>query len=455
MIGRACLAAFVAAATFTHFLAPSYLNLPAWVWLVAILLALLLALRFPLGYVLVFACLGSSYSVWHIQDRLNQAVPAADINKVSRVELEIQSLVQMGPAYRQFQARVLSAQPPGLPEQIQVRWNATQRYSLYREPVVQDFPKLMPGQRWRMSLLVRPPRGARNPHGFDAERHAITQGWRAVGSVRGQPQQMEFDPAHSWATWTERLRHSLRTALMPYVQERRWGGVMLALSLGDQASIAAPDWVTFNRSGLTHLVSISGTHVTFLAVLLAGLVSWCWRRIRWRRWALAEQIPAQIAATWVGIAGAGAYCVIAGWGVPAQRTFLMLLVLGLCRIRGLHLGVSRILLIAARSLGGADNGFLSLLCRRVRLVCFCSFDGTSTVGRFYVAALGATNLVCDSAASVDYLGFAARLGPAISRDIPGFFTSQCLRHHFDRLCGYAIGIGSVDSGGNTSPARMV
>ena len=347
MIGRACLAAFVAAATFTHFLAPSYLNLPVWIWLVAILLALLLALRFPLGYALVLACLGSSYSVWHIQDRLSQAVPAADINKVSRVELEIQSLVHMGPAYRQFQARVLSSQPPGLPEQVLVRWTATQRHSLYRDPAIQHFPELMPGQRWRMSLLVRPPQGARNPHGFDAERHAITQGWRAVGSVRGQPQEMEFDPAHSWATWTERLRHSLRAALMPYVQERRWGGVMLALSLGDQASIAAPDWVTFNRSGLTHLVSISGTHVTFLAVLLAGLVSWCWRRVRWRRWALAEQIPAQIAATWIGIAGAGAYCVIAGWGVPAQRTFLMLLVVGLCRIRGLHLGASRILLIAA------------------------------------------------------------------------------------------------------------
>lgn len=91
MIGRACLAAFVAAATLTHFLAPSYLNLSIWFWLGGVLLSFLLALRVPLSYVLVFACLGASYSVWHIQDRLSQAVPAGDTNKVSRVELEIQS----------------------------------------------------------------------------------------------------------------------------------------------------------------------------------------------------------------------------------------------------------------------------------------------------------------------------------------------------------------------------
>ncbi|MHC3921557.1 DNA internalization-related competence protein ComEC/Rec2 [Alcaligenes nematophilus] len=348
MTGRACLAAFVAAATFTHFLKPSYLALPVWPWLGAVVVSILLAQRFSFAYVLVFACLGASYSIWHIQGRLAQSVPVTDINKVSRVELEIQSLIQAGPNYRQFQARVLDSQPPGLPEQILVRWNAAQGHrSLYREPSVQSFPELMPGQRWRMSLLMRPPQGARNPHGFDAERHAMTQGWRAVGSVRGQPQRLDFDPAQSWFTWTERLRHHLRNVLMPYVQEQRWGGVMLALSLGDQASIAAADWLIFNRSGLTHLVSISGTHVTFLAVLLAALVSWCWRRVRWGRWVLAEQVPAQVAATWVGIAGAGAYCVIAGWGVPAQRTFLMLLVLGVCRLWGLHLGASRTLMIAA------------------------------------------------------------------------------------------------------------
>lgn len=239
MIGRACLAAFVLAATFTHFLKPSYLAFPVWLWMGGAVLSLLLAQRFSFFYVLVFACVGAGYSVWHIQDRLAQFVPAADINKVSRVELEIQSLIQAGSNYRQFQAKVLRSQPPGLPEQILVRWTAAQGHrSLYREPSVQHFPELMPGQRWRMSLLVRPPQGARNPYGFDAERHAMIQGWRAVGSVRGQPERLAFDPAQSWSTWTQRLRHHLRGTLGPYVQERRWGGVMLALSLGDQASIA-------------------------------------------------------------------------------------------------------------------------------------------------------------------------------------------------------------------------
>lgn len=118
MIGRACLAAFVAAATFTHFLKPSYLALPVGPWLGAAVLSVLLAQRFSFAYVLVFACLGASYSIWHIQDRLAQSVPVADINKVSRAELEIQSLVQDGPNYRQFQARVLNSQPPVCPSRF-------------------------------------------------------------------------------------------------------------------------------------------------------------------------------------------------------------------------------------------------------------------------------------------------------------------------------------------------
>lgn len=347
VIGRACMGAFAGAATAVHFLPPAVLTVSVWVWGAGALAALVLSLRFPLAWLAVFALLGALYSVWHIQARLSQSVPAGEVNKVSRVDLEIVSLVQAGPAHRQFQARVLQSRPPGLPQDLLVRWHAPQRHSIYREPQVHSFPDLAPGQRWRMSLLVRPPQGARNPHGYDAERHAMAQGWRAVGSVRGYPEPLASAQTLGWGVRAERLRHDLRAAMRPYVQDKRWGGVMLALALGDQASIAPADWQVFNRSGLTHLVSISGTHVTLLAVLLAGALSWAWRRLAWRGRALAEYCPAQIAAIWIGVAAAGAYCVVAGWGVPAQRTFLMLLVAGACRVSGCRLGASRILVLAA------------------------------------------------------------------------------------------------------------
>lgn len=354
MIGRACLGAFVAAATAVHFLPPDSLPAPEWLWGLAVLLAAVSALRFAVVWLCVFALAGAMYSQWHVQQRLEQSVPAADINKVSRVDLEIVSLVQAGPAHRQFRARVLQSRPAGLPQTMLVRWHAPQRGSIYSDPAVHVFPDLAPGQRWRMSLLIRPPQGARNPHGYDAERHAMVQGWRVVGSVRGSPRMLEPAAQLDWGVQAEYWRHQIRKAMLPYVQDRRWGGVMLALALGDQASIAPADWQMFNRSGLTHLVSISGTHVTLLALLLAGMVSWVWRRLYWRGRALAESCPAQIAASCTGLLGAGAYCVIAGWGVPAQRTFLMLLVAGICRLSGLRLGASRILMLAAAAVALHD-----------------------------------------------------------------------------------------------------
>ncbi len=267
MIGRACLGAFAAAATAVHFASPAVLAVSVWGWGLGILVVILLALRFPWACLPACALAGALYSVWHIQARAAQAVSAGDINRVSRVDLEVVSLVQGGPAHRQFRARVIQSRPPGLPQDILVRWHAPQRGSVYREPQAHSFPDLYPGQRWRMSLQMRPPQGARNPHGFDAERHAFAQGWRATGSVRGTPRPLADPGFLSWPVRAERLRHDLRAAMLPFVQDRRWGGVMLALAMGDQASIAATDWQVFNRSGLTHLVSISGTHVTLLAVL--------------------------------------------------------------------------------------------------------------------------------------------------------------------------------------------
>ncbi|AQS50791.1 hypothetical protein PAEH1_03015 [Paenalcaligenes hominis] len=99
--------------------------------------------------------------------------------------------------------------------------------------------------------------------------------------------------------------------------------MVLALSIGDQASIHAHDWRVFNRTGLTHLVSISGSHVTLLASVCAWVFAWGWRRLAIGRFSAAQHCPAPIAAAWLAWIIAGLYSLIAGWEVPARRTFFM------------------------------------------------------------------------------------------------------------------------------------
>jgi competence protein ComEC len=83
-------------------------------------------------------------------------------------------------------------------------------------------------------------------------------------------------------------------------------------------------------------MSISGLHVTLWAWLATALVGALWRRLalRWPKALLV--LPTPWAAGLGGVAFATAYALFAGWGVPAQRTVLMLAV-----VVGLRLSVRR------------------------------------------------------------------------------------------------------------------
>ena len=69
-------------------------------------------------------------------------------------------------------------------------------------------------------------------------------------------------------------------------------GILAALAVGDQRAISAEEWRLFNRTGVTHLMSISGLHVTLVSGLAAWLVAFGWRRVP----AAALRLPARKAA---------------------------------------------------------------------------------------------------------------------------------------------------------------
>lgn len=84
-----------------------------------------------------------------------------------------------------------------------------------------------------------------------------------------------------------------------------------------------------------------------IAVLAGFVVNFLWRRASWRGRALAERIPAQLAAAWAALLVAWLYCLLAGWGVPARRTFVMLAVMAVSLAARLPLSPTHVLAIAA------------------------------------------------------------------------------------------------------------
>jgi len=141
----------------------------------------------------------------------------------------------------------------------------------------------------------------------------------------------------------DRARDGLRQRLQLLLQGRRYGAVIIALVMGDQGLITQSDWTLFNRTGISHLVSISGLHITMIAGLVALAAGALWR-ISPRLLAVA---PVQTARAIAGACGALGYCLLAGWGVPAQRTFVMLATVAAALLLRLQLSAAAVLSSAA------------------------------------------------------------------------------------------------------------
>lgn len=186
------------------------------------------------------------------------------------------------------------------------------------------------GERWELTVRLRQPHGLFNPYGFDFELWLFEQDLRATGYVR------HAETAHRLATLqarpVARWRQALRDAIQARIVDPRVAGIVAALAIGDQAAIVRADWDVFRATGVAHLMSISGLHVTMLAWLTAVAVA-----ALWRRWPRAMLLwPAPLAGPWIGLVLAAAYAVLAGWGVPAQRTVWMLAVVTGLRSLGRH-----------------------------------------------------------------------------------------------------------------------
>ncbi|MGM9480764.1 DNA internalization-related competence protein ComEC/Rec2 [Roseateles sp. NT4] len=194
------------------------------------------------------------------------------------------------------------------------------------------------GERWRFTARLKRAHGLANPGGFDAELWLFEQGLRASGVVRTAER---LQTAPWWSL--DAARQRLRTAIRERVADPGMAGVLAALSLGDQNAIGHRDWNLFRDTGVAHLLSVSGSHVVLLGWLAAVLIAPLWRRSAW----LCLRVPAPIAARWVGVAVAFAYALFSGWGVPAQRTVVMLAAVAALRSIGLRWPWPLVLLAAA------------------------------------------------------------------------------------------------------------
>jgi competence protein ComEC len=228
-----------------------------------------------------------------------------------------------------------------LPSKISLSWyggvfgameTASDLAALQRKPM-----PILPGERWRMTVRLKAPHGNSNPGGFDFELWLWEQGIQATGYVRTSTN--DAAPVRMAQTWqhpVEQLRYKVRDAIFTRMSHgdstshSSEAGIVAALVTGDQQSIERSDWDVFRTTGVAHLMSISGLHITMFAWGAVIVVGWLYRRST----RLCLAYPAPQAALLGGLLLATLYAVFSGWGVPSQRTIWMLVTITLLRLFG-------------------------------------------------------------------------------------------------------------------------
>ncbi|WP_281213058.1 DNA internalization-related competence protein ComEC/Rec2 [Shewanella insulae] len=227
-------------------------------------------------------------------------------SELPSVRGEIISLVYRNGDWINADIRILTGHPPHFPDKyLRLRWQSEQKVAI--------------GEVWQFTLAPKPITSVLNQGGFNQQayqlsKHIIGKG-RVIAAKRLSPPQG--------------MRAKLLTQLRQAVATLPNGDLMLALMLGDKQLISDSHWQGLRQSGTGHLVTISGLHLSVLALWVMGLGGLLLGRLTPRMGLGNRQAIALVALLCCGI-----YAFLAGLGLPTQRALIMLvmvILLGLIR----------------------------------------------------------------------------------------------------------------------------
>lgn len=238
--------------------------------------------------------------------RLGERLPAAAERQQALVEGTVSTLpaaMDRGVRFDFELTRVLEPAGTALPARIRLSW-----YDAAARPRA--------GERWRLRVSLRPPRGMHNPGGFDYEQWLFAQGIRAVGYVRASADNLRLGagPWYAPRVWRQEIsdRLSLALAGSPVA------GLIEALAVGVEDAITSGQWEVLRRTGTTHLIAISGSHIGLIAACTFFLIRWGAARFGILRW------PPPTLAAVAAFAVALAYSALAGFAIPTRRAMIMI-----------------------------------------------------------------------------------------------------------------------------------
>ncbi|MGD9597277.1 MAG: DNA internalization-related competence protein ComEC/Rec2 [Steroidobacteraceae bacterium] len=297
------------------------------------------------GVLAIVLLVGGAYTALHVSASIAARWPLARDGERVLATARILTIPVAGEFGTSFDAALaLDPRMGGTTLTARLRW-------------AQPQPAPRVGEVWQLAIRLRPPRAAANPSGPDMERVWFREGIDALGTVLARSR-LNRRVAIGHAP-VNRLRAHIADHIAATVPDRDAAALLAALAVGVTGEMSNEQWRVFNATGTTHLVAISGLHVTLFAVLAIAVARRLWRLAA----PLRARVPRESFAAALGIAAATGYALLAGFSVPTQRTLVMLAAWLLARQAArasgpLHaFGIAIVVVIVLDPLAALASGF--------------------------------------------------------------------------------------------------
>jgi competence protein ComEC len=238
--------------------------------------------------------------IWWKAERV--AAPRLERAQMAEFTASIKSFQRL-PAREAVRLVVKPIDAPRLPPKLRVNVNQERAQ-----------PGLDPGATVRLKAWLMPPAPMAVPGAYDFARTAWFQGIGGTGRALGEVEIVKPAKEQGWrariASARQRLADHVGTRL-----DGGEGGIATALATGDQGAISEEDAEAMRRSGLAHLLSVSGLHLTAVvgAVMLLTL------KLLALSPTLALRLRLVLIAAGAGALAGVAYTLLTGAEVPTIR----------------------------------------------------------------------------------------------------------------------------------------
>lgn len=276
--------------------------------------------RFKQGALLPIALLFCAGAGLLLQQLVSTPFRAGDLRRyIDRGEIDLVARVDRPPQH--FATQVLLQM-----EGIEIHGDSIQPvHGSFRLTIYQPDAPFEYGDRLRMRIRLRHPQQFGTPGAFPYADYREREGWSGSAGLSdlGRIQKIAeggIPLLKSIYRGRERIRGKILASL-----EGAPAALLLALIIGESGYLTDPIRERFSASGTTHILSISGSHLALVSVLIFGAARW-----------LLLHLPAplllrlslrKIPSQWAALATAGPvafYALLAGGEVATIRSMVMI-----------------------------------------------------------------------------------------------------------------------------------